>query len=58
MRRIWLWPPRRGSRRGLKWGVTKAEKERYHELLKTLELGLEDRMTAKVGLSPAASVRR
>ena len=41
---------RRGSRRGLKWGVTKAEKERYHELLKTLELGLEDRMTAKVGL--------
>ena len=41
---------RRGSRRGLKWGVTKAEKERYLELLKTLELGLEDRMTAKVGL--------
>lgn len=41
---------RRGSRRGLKWGVTKSEKEQYHELLKTLELGLEDRMTAKVGL--------
>ena len=41
---------RRGSKRGLKWGVTKLEKERYHELLKHLELGLEDRLTAKVGL--------
>ena len=41
---------RRGSKRGLSWGVTKSEKEQYHELLKTLELGLEDRMTAKVGL--------
>lgn len=41
---------RRGSKRGLRWGVTKSEKEQYHELLKTLELGLEDRMTAKVGL--------
>ena len=41
---------RRGSKRGLRWGVTKSEKEQYHELLKTMELGLEDRMTAKVGL--------
>lgn len=41
---------RRGKRRGLGWGVTQAEKERYHELLKILDLGLEDRMTAKVGL--------
>lgn len=41
---------RRGSKRGLRWGVTKSEKAQYHELLKTLELGLEDRMTAKVGL--------
>ncbi len=41
---------RRGSKRGLCWGVTKAEKERYCEVLKTLDLGLEDRMTAKVGL--------
>lgn len=41
---------RRGSKRGLRWGVTKSEKEQYHELLKTLDLGLEDRMTAKVGL--------
>lgn len=41
---------RRGQKRGLKWGVTKSERERYHEELKILGLGLEDRMTAKVGL--------
>ena len=41
---------RRGKRRGLGWGITKAEKERFHELLKELDLGLEDRMTSKVGL--------
>ena len=41
---------RRGKRRGLKWGVTKKEREFYHERLKILGLGLEDRMTAKVGL--------
>ena len=41
---------RRGQRRGLKWGVTNAEREEYHEKLKMLGLGLEDRMTAKVGL--------
>ena len=41
---------RRGRRRGLKWGVTKQEKEIFHEELKRLGLGLEDRMTAKVGL--------
>ncbi len=41
---------RRGLARKLKWGVTKSEKERYRELLKTLDLGLEDRMTSKVGL--------
>lgn len=41
---------RRGSTRTLKWGITKDEKEEYHELLKILELGLEDRMTSKVGL--------
>ena len=41
---------RRGSRRGLKWGVTKTEREHYRELLKELDLGLEDRLTAKVGL--------
>ena len=41
---------RRGRRRGLRWGVTKAEREQYRERLKGLGLGLEDRMTAKVGL--------
>ena len=41
---------RRGQQRTLRWGVTKAEKELYYEKLKTLGLGLEDRMTAKVGL--------
>ena len=42
---------RRGSRRSfLRWGVPKAEYETYRELLKTLGLGLENRMTTKVGL--------
>lgn len=41
---------RRGQSRSLKWGITKAEREEYHELLKTLDLGLEDRMSSKVGL--------
>ena len=41
---------KRGKPRGLKWGITRKEKEEYHELLKTLNLGLEDRMTSKVGL--------
>ncbi len=41
---------RRGKRRGLAWGVTKAEREKYKELLRQFDLGLEDRMTAKVGL--------
>ena len=41
---------RRGQHRGLRWGVTKAEKDRYQEMLKNLDLGLEDRLTSKVGL--------
>ncbi len=41
---------RRGKKRGLKWGVTAAEREFYREKLATLGLGLEDRLTAKVGL--------
>jgi putative ABC transport system ATP-binding protein len=40
----------RGRRRGLKWGVTKARRRRYAELLKVLELGLEERLNDKVGL--------
>ena len=41
---------RRGQSRGLKWGLTKEEKERYQEMLRNLDLGLEDRLTSKVGL--------
>lgn len=41
---------RRGQRRGLSWGITKKEKKEYRELLAALDLGLEDRMTSKVGL--------
>jgi putative ABC transport system ATP-binding protein len=41
---------RRGKSRGLKWGVTKEEKELYMEMLKKVDLGLEDRLTSKVGL--------
>ena len=41
---------RRGQRRGLKWGITAVERADYKELLRSLDLGLEDRMTAKVGL--------
>ena len=41
---------RRGHSRGLGWGIKKSEREEYHELLKELNLGLEDRMTTKVGL--------
>lgn len=41
---------RRGKSRLLRLGITKAEKELYREHLKRLGLGLEDRMTSKVGL--------
>ena len=41
---------RRGQKRTLRAGITKAEREGYREKLKTLGLGLEDRMTTKVGL--------
>jgi putative ABC transport system ATP-binding protein len=41
---------RRGQKRGLKPGVTKAEKDEYRDLLATLGLGLENRITEKVGL--------
>ena len=41
---------RRGRKRGLSWGITKAERDTYREMLKTLDLGLEDRLTSKVGL--------
>ena len=41
---------RRGKKRGLSWGITKKEKEMFKEKLQMLDLGLEDRMTSKVGL--------
>lgn len=41
---------RRGKLRGLRWGISKAERETYREMLSLLELGLEDRLTSKVGL--------
>ncbi|MBQ9979503.1 MAG: ABC transporter ATP-binding protein [Oscillospiraceae bacterium] len=41
---------RRGKKRGFRAGITKAEREEYRELLRTLDLGLENRMTSKVGL--------
>ena len=41
---------RRGKARTLRAGITKAEREGYKEQLKILDLGLEERLTAKVGL--------
>ena len=41
---------RRGTKRRLVRGVRKEERQRYRELLATLELGLEDRLSGKVGL--------
>ncbi|MDD3027612.1 MAG: ATP-binding cassette domain-containing protein [Erysipelotrichaceae bacterium] len=41
---------RRGKRRTLAWGIKASEKQQYHEVLKRLGLGLENRMTSKVGL--------
>lgn len=41
---------RRGKKRGLSWGVRKGEKEKYQKLLAEFDLGLENRMTTKVGL--------
>ena len=41
---------RRGKPRTLRAGITRAEREQYVEQLKILDLGLEDRLTAKVGL--------
>ena len=41
---------RRGERRGLKLGITRAEREQFREMLRILDLGLENRLTDKVGL--------
>jgi putative ABC transport system ATP-binding protein len=41
---------RRDKKRKLVWGIRKGERERYKALLSTLELGLENRLSCKVGL--------
>ena len=41
---------RRGQRRGLGWGIKSAEKEFYRDSLAKLGLGLQTRMSSKVGL--------
>jgi len=41
---------RRGQTRGLRPGITAKERDEYREKLKILDLGLEERLTAKVGL--------
>lgn len=41
---------RRGQNRTLRAGITKEERAKYRGLLQTLGLGLEDRLTTKVGL--------
>ncbi len=41
---------RRGQHRTLRWGVTEKERQMYKEVLATLDLGLENRLTTKVGL--------
>ena len=41
---------RRGKSRGLRWGITSAERKKLREMLAELGLGLEDRLSSKVGL--------
>ena len=41
---------RRGEKRTLRWGISNMERDMYREQLRTLGLGLEDRMSSKVGL--------
>lgn len=41
---------RRGQRRGLKFGVTRRERSEFIQVLESLDLGLETRLTSKVGL--------
>ena len=41
---------RRGKHRTLRWAITRREREQYREMLQTLDLGLEDRLTTRVGL--------
>ena len=41
---------RRGKTRGFKWAITKKDKAKYRDQLKELDLGLDTRMTTKMGL--------
>ena len=41
---------RRGKKRGLRWGITTLERADFREMLRILDLGLEDRLDTKVGL--------
>ena len=41
---------RRGNNRGLKQGISDNERKQYFEILKSFDLGLENRMSTKVGL--------
>ena len=41
---------RRGRKRKLVWGCTKSDREKYKKILSQLELGLEERLSTKVGL--------
>ena len=41
---------RRGQHRSLRAGITKAEREQFRQMLRILDLGLENRLTDKVGL--------
>jgi len=41
---------RRGKTRSLKWGINNKEREIYKKFLSQLDLGLENRLNAKVGL--------
>ena len=40
----------RGEKRTLRWGISNMERDMYREQLRTLGLGLEERMSSKVGL--------
>ena len=40
----------RGMRRGLKWAITNKDREKYKKQLALLDLGLEDRLSTKMGL--------
>ena len=41
---------RRGKKRTLRWAITAKERNEYREMLKELDLGLETRLTTRVGL--------